>query len=167
MKSVALAVGFRSRIVVPLRGIFSDALYRGSLILITNTVATSVIGFVFWSLAAHRYPASAVGVFSGVTSGAGLLAAIAALGLPNVIIRHIASAENARELMIMAVTAIATVGTALCLVIVLALGPHLPPSLHLQQPGGMVILVTFSWFSPPSAPFSMLAWSRPGRATVC
>jgi O-antigen/teichoic acid export membrane protein len=142
MKSVTLAASFRSRIVVPLRGIFSDALYRGSFILIANTVATSVIGFVFWSLAAHLYPASAIGVFAGVTSGAGLLAAIAALGLPNVIIRHIASAANARELMIVAVTAIATVGTALCLIFVLALGPHLPPSLDLRQRGGMAILVT-------------------------
>lgn len=142
MKSVTLAASFRSRIIVPLRSIFSDALYRGSLILIANTVATSAIGFVFWSLAAHRYPASAVGVFSSVTSGAGLLAAIAALGLPNVIIRHIASAENGRELMIVAVTAIATVGTTLCLVIVLALGPHLPRSLDLQQRGGMALLVT-------------------------
>src|SRR5947207_2427779 len=142
MKSVTLAASFQSRIIVPLRGVFGDALYRGSLILIANAVATSVIGFVFWSLATHRYPASAVGVFSSVTSGAGLLAAIAALGLPNVIMRHIASAENARELMIVAVAAIATIGTTLCLVIVLALGPHLPPSLDLQQRGGMAIVVT-------------------------
>ena len=124
------------------RNLFGDALYRGSLILITNTVATAVIGFVFWSLAAHRYPASAVGVFSSVTSGAGLLAVIAALGLPNVIIRHITSVQNARELMIVAVTAIATVGTVLCLVIALVLGPHLPASLGLHQRGGMVLLVT-------------------------
>ena len=142
MKPVTLAASFRSRTTGAVRDLFGDALYRGSLILIANTVATSAIGFVFWSLAAHRYPASAVGVFSSVTSGAGLLAAIAALGLPNVIIRHIASVQNARELMIVAVTAIATVGTALCLVIVLVLGPHLPASLDLQQRGGMVLLVT-------------------------
>jgi len=143
MKSVTLAASFQSRIVVRLRGIFGDALYRGSLILIANAVATSALGFVFWSLAAHRYPASAVGVFSSVTSGAGLLAAIAALGLPNVIMRHIASAENARELIIVAVTAIATVGTSTGLVVVLVVGPHLPSSLDLQQRGGMAILVTF------------------------
>ncbi len=142
MKPVPLAASFQSRIVLPLRSIFSDALYRGSLVLITNTVATSIIGFIFWSLAAHLYPASAVGVFAGVTSGAGLLAAVAALGLPNVIIRHVASAENARELMIVAVTAIVTVGTALCLIFVLALGPHLPSSLDLHQHGRMAILVT-------------------------
>jgi O-antigen/teichoic acid export membrane protein len=142
MKLVTLAASFRSLSIGAVRNLFSDALYRGSLILIANTVATAVIGFVFWSLAAHRYPASAVGVFSSVTSGAGLLAVIAALGLPNVIIRHIASVQNARELMIVAVTAIATVGTLLCLVIVLVLGPHLPASLGLKQHGWMVLLVT-------------------------
>jgi O-antigen/teichoic acid export membrane protein len=142
MKPVALAASFRSRTTGAVRNLFSDALYRGSLILIANTVATAALGFVFWSLAAHRYPASAVGVFSSVISGAGLLAAIAALGLPNVIIRHIANVQNARELMIVAVTAIATVGTVLCVVIVLVLGPHLPASLGLEQRGVMVLLVT-------------------------
>jgi O-antigen/teichoic acid export membrane protein len=142
MKRVSLAPSLRSRTTGVVRNLFGDALYRGSLILITNTVATAVIGFVFWSLAAHRYPASAVGVFSSVISGAGLLAVIAALGLPNVIIRHITNVQNARELIIVAVTAIATVGTVLCLVIALVLGPHLPASLGLHQRGGMVLLVT-------------------------
>jgi O-antigen/teichoic acid export membrane protein len=142
MNPVTLAASFWSRTTGAVRSLFSDALYRGSLTLIANTVATSAIGLVFWSLAAHRYPASAVGVFSSVTAGASLLAAIAALGLPNVIIRHIASVQNARELMIVAVTAIATVGTVLCLVIVLVLGPHLPASLDLQQRGERVLLVT-------------------------
>jgi O-antigen/teichoic acid export membrane protein len=125
-----------------LRSILNDALYRGSLTLLVNMAATSAIGFVFWTLAARTYPASTVGVFSGVTSGVSLLAAIAALGLPNTMIRHVVGAENPRELVIVAVTAIATVGTALCLVAVLVLGPHLPPALHLQQRGSMMLLVT-------------------------
>lgn len=142
MKWAAPAFSLRSRTVGPLRGIFNDALYRGSLILLTNTAATSAIGFIFWSLAARRYPAGALGVFSGVTSGAGLLAAVAALGLPNVITRHIATERNSRQLVIMATVAIATVGAALCVGTVLVLGPHLPSSLHLRQTGGLVLLVT-------------------------
>lgn len=110
--------------------------------LLANTVAVAAIGFVFWSLAARRYPPSALGVYSSVTSGAGLLAAVAALGLPNVITRHVASLQNARELVVAAVTAITTVGTGLCLVTVLLLGPHLPSALDLQQRGRMVLLVT-------------------------
>jgi glycosyltransferase involved in cell wall biosynthesis/O-antigen/teichoic acid export membrane protein len=137
-----VTVSLWSRTRRPLRSIFDDALYRGSLILLANTAVTSAIGFLFWSLAARRYPASAVGVFSSVTSGAGLLAAIAALGLTNVITRHVASVQNARELVVVAVTAIATVGAGLCLVTVLVLGPHLPPALDLQQHGRMVLLIT-------------------------
>ena len=124
-----------------MRSIANDALYRGSLILLLNTVATAGIGFVFWTLAAHRYSASTVGAFSGVISGAGLLAAIAALGLPNTMIRHVAGAENPRGLVLVAVAAITTVGTVLCLITVLLLGPHLPPAVHLRQHGRTTLLV--------------------------
>jgi O-antigen/teichoic acid export membrane protein len=136
-----MAFGLLSRPVRALRSILNDALYRGSLTLLINTVATAAIGFVFWTLAARTYPATTVGVFSGVTSGVGLLAAIAALGLPNTIIRHIAQAENARELLLVAVTAIVTVGAALCYLTLVVLGPHLPAALHLQQRGLMMYLV--------------------------
>jgi O-antigen/teichoic acid export membrane protein len=136
-----VAIGFRSRTLTAVRSIRGDALYRGSATLLVNTASTSAIGFVFWTLAARGYPASTVGAFSSVISGTALLAAIAALGLPNTMIRHVASAENARELVVTAVAAIATVGTAVCLVTVLVLGPHLPAALHLQQRRGMALLV--------------------------
>jgi O-antigen/teichoic acid export membrane protein len=135
-------IRFRSQTLRALSIVFNDALYRGSLTLLVNMAATSAIGFLFWTLAARTYPASSVGVFSGVTAGVGLLAAIAALGLPNTMIRHVTGVDNPRELVVVAVTVIATVGTALCLLTVLVLGPHLPPALHLQQRGRMMLLVT-------------------------
>lgn len=125
-----------------LRGILNDALYRGSLTLLLNTVVMAIFGFFFWTLAAHIYPASTVGVFSGVISGVGLLATVAALGLPITMMRHVVGTENPRELVAVAVTTIVTVGTGLCFAAVLALGPHLPPTLHLQQRGKMALLVT-------------------------
>ena len=137
-----MPVSFWSRTRRALKSIFDDALYRGSLTMLANIAAVSVIGFVFWTLAAHRYPASALGVFSSVTSGASLLAAIAALGLPNVITRHVASAHNSRELVVVAVTAIATAGAGLCFVTVLVLGPDLPRALDVEQRGKMLLLVT-------------------------
>jgi hypothetical protein len=83
-----VAITSPSRALRALKDILNDPLYRGALFLLANTVATSAIGFVFWTLAAHRYSASAIGVFSSVTSGAGLLATIAALGLPITMSRH-------------------------------------------------------------------------------
>lgn len=123
------------------RSVIGNALYRGSLILLVNTVAVSAIGLVFWTLAAHAYRAPAVGVFSSVISGVGLLAAIAALGLQNTLIRHISSADDPRSLVVGAVTAIATVGTALCLLTVLLLASYYPRVLHLRQRGPMLFLV--------------------------
>jgi O-antigen/teichoic acid export membrane protein len=137
-----MVISARPQTLRALRNIFNDALYRGSLYLLANTVAAAAIGFIFWALAAHRYSASAVGVFSGVTSGATLLAAIAALGLPITMTRHIAGAEDQRGLVLVAVTIIATAGTALCLATVLLVGPHLPSALHIQERGWMALLVT-------------------------
>lgn len=142
VKQAVVAISFWARPFRMLTTILNDALYRGSLTLLTNTLASAIIGFLFWTFAARSYPASTVGVFSGVTSGVSLLAAVAALGLPNTMIRHVSGAENSRELVVVAATAIATVGTALCLVSVIILGPHLPPALHLQQRGRMMLLVT-------------------------
>jgi O-antigen/teichoic acid export membrane protein len=125
-----------------MRAFLGDALYRGSLYLLANTVITSIIGFFFWTLAAHKYSAPEVGTFSGISSGAILLATIAALGLPIIMTRHIATAKNALGLALMAIIVIATVGTLLCLATVLFLGPHLPETLHIEQRGGMALLMT-------------------------
>jgi len=65
-----------------LRATLNDALYRGSFTLLANTIIMAIFGFAFWTLAAHTYPASTVGVFSGVTSGVGLLATVAASACP-------------------------------------------------------------------------------------
>lgn len=131
-----------SRRIGALRGVINDALYQGTFYLLLNTAATSAIGFVFWTLAAHSYSASAIGVFSSLTSGTGLLAAIAAVGLPITMTRHITGTEDPRQLVLAAITIIATAGTVLCLLTVLVLGPHLPAALHVQQRGTMTLLVT-------------------------
>jgi O-antigen/teichoic acid export membrane protein len=137
-----VTISFRPRSSKALRRILNDALYRGSFTLLVNTIIMAVFGFAFWTLAAHTYPASTIGVFSGLTSGVGLLATVAGLGLPVTIMRHVADSKNPRALFLVTVTAIATAGTAVCLITVLALGPHLPTTLHLQQRGRMILLVT-------------------------
>ncbi|MGH3257777.1 MAG: lipopolysaccharide biosynthesis protein [Streptosporangiaceae bacterium] len=132
----------RSRLLVLVHRIADDPLYRGSLVMLTNTAALSALGFVFWALAARSYPAATVGSFSGLTSGINLFAAVAALGLPNVITRHLSGAPNPLGLMAMALAAITALGGTLCAISVLVLGPHLPAALHLQQDDRIVFLFT-------------------------
>lgn len=133
---------FRSRMLSTLRGVLADPLYRGSLNLLLNTGVLTVLGLAFWTFATRNYPASTVGIFSALTSGIGLLAAVATLGFQNTVTRHIASAENPRALAATALAVIASVGAALCLFTVLVLGPHLPSELDLRQQGTMALLLT-------------------------
>lgn len=86
-----MALVLRSRLLRKVGEIAHDPLYRGSLVLLANTTILAVLGFAFWTLAARSYPAATVGSFFGLTSGIGLVSAIAALGLPNMITRHLTS----------------------------------------------------------------------------
>jgi O-antigen/teichoic acid export membrane protein len=121
--------------------IIRDPFYRGSLVLLANTVSIAVLGFAFWTLAARDYPPAAVGAFSGLSSGLGLLGAVASLGLPNMITRHLAGSDSPRGLLAIALLAITALGGALCAIVVIALGTFLPPSLHLQEQGGSAELL--------------------------
>lgn len=132
----------RSRVLTPLRSLSGDPLYRGSLIMLGNSASLAIFGFVFWLVATHIYSASAVGAYASITAGAGLLAAVTLLGLPNTITRRIATATNARQLMRVALTVAAVLGGLLCLATVLLIGPHLPAQLNLGQRGPTALLLT-------------------------
>jgi O-antigen/teichoic acid export membrane protein len=132
----------RSQLLPRVRELLRDPLYRGSMVLLANTAVLALTGFVFWTLAARSYPAATVGSFSGLTAGIGLVSAVAALGLPNMVTRHLTSTSSPRGLMVVALGAITAVGGVLSAIVVLGLGPFLPASLHLQQHGGATILFT-------------------------
>lgn len=125
-----------------LRRVLTDSLYQDSLLLLINSASTAAIGVVFWALAARTYSTTDIGVFSSVTSGVGLLAAVAALGLPNTMIRHVKSSDNAEGLLIAAIVAVATIGTILCVVTAEVAGPHLPAALHLREQSWVTVIVT-------------------------
>jgi glycosyltransferase involved in cell wall biosynthesis len=90
--------------------ILGDHQYRGSLLLLLNTALLALFGFVFWAVAARTYDASSLGTFSAVTSSATLLGAVAALGLPNTLIRHLPATRHARELILMVLSATVALG---------------------------------------------------------
>src|SRR5436305_11595691 len=57
--------------------------------LVGTTAVTSLLGFVYWALAAREYPPSAVGVAAAVVSGTSLLGSAAALGLGTLVISEL------------------------------------------------------------------------------
>ncbi len=112
-----------------------DSLHRASLLLLANTAVLSGFAFVFWSLAAHFYPAATVGPFSALIAGTSLLTAIATLGFPNMLLQQLGRVDDRRELILLASAGIASVGGLLCLFTLLLLGPALPSRLHLSAGG--------------------------------
>jgi O-antigen/teichoic acid export membrane protein/glycosyltransferase involved in cell wall biosynthesis len=116
----------RAMLFKRIQRITGDALYRGSLLLLANTVGLAGFGFVFWTLAARSYTPAAVGWLAGVTAGVSLLATVATLGLPNTVIRHLSKSADPRQLAKVAVTAVAVIGGALASLCLLLLTPLLP-----------------------------------------
>ena len=113
-----------------------EILYRGSLLLVANSVLLALFGFVFWALAARLYDVTAVGLFSGVSAAVVMLATVASLGLPNTMLRHLAGSGEPRELLAAALVSVMTLGAGLCLAAVELLGPSLPADLQLAEPAG-------------------------------
>jgi O-antigen/teichoic acid export membrane protein len=133
------------------RRMSEDAVYRGSTLLLINTALLAAFGFVFWAVAARLYPASDVGAFSAITAGVGLLGAIGALGFPNTLMRHLATAAAARQLALAAIVASTVAGGGLCLAVVLALGDHLPGDLDLGRTDHRVLVAALAMVAAVSA----------------
>jgi O-antigen/teichoic acid export membrane protein len=133
------------------RRVAGDAVYRGSSLLLLNTALLSAFGFAFWALGARVYPASAVGAFSGITAGVGLLGALAGLGLPTTMMRHLAGAAAARRLVAAAVLTTMTAGAGACLVVLTAFGGMLPAELDLARTDHRLLVTVLAMLAAVSA----------------
>jgi O-antigen/teichoic acid export membrane protein len=116
----------------------SDPQYRGSATLLGNTVLLSAFGFVFWTIAARLYSSEDVGTFSAITATVMLLAVVAALGLPNTVMRHLPSSDAARRLVAALLGAVTLLGSVVTVLVVVVLGPHLPDAI-VPDAGGWLL----------------------------
>jgi O-antigen/teichoic acid export membrane protein len=98
------------------RSVADDSLYRGSLLLLVNTCVLTTLGFIFWTVAARTYPAAEVGVFAAVTSGVNLLCAVAAVGVPNMLMRDLGASGKQAKLFLAAVVTVASIGGSMTVV---------------------------------------------------
>ena len=77
-----------------------DPVYRGSYALVANTVGTSVIGAVYWAVAAHLYGPEALGRATALISALMLVATLSQLNLSSTLMRFLPQmgAMSARRL---------------------------------------------------------------------
>ncbi len=117
------------------RRLVRDDLYRTTVLLLVNVAVLSGLGLVFWWLATWLVDPEELGVFAGWTAAANLLAAIAGLGLAQVVMRNLAASASPRVLASTAVVLVGSLGVLLGVLAMLVLGPIAPASLHLDQAG--------------------------------
>jgi O-antigen/teichoic acid export membrane protein len=95
--------------VTEVRHALEGPIVRNAAALYGATVITSLLGFVYWFVAARLVPARAVGIASAVQSAAQFLAFFCVIGLNTLVISELsADKRHARSFIL---TAVATVGT--------------------------------------------------------
>lgn len=107
-----------------LQGQLDDQLYRTGYLLIAGTGVTSLLGMVFWALAARAYPTHDVGTNAAVISAMTLVSGACSLGLSAVLVRYLPVAGLATKRLIVG-SYLLTVGLSLVFGAAAALTSHL------------------------------------------
>jgi O-antigen/teichoic acid export membrane protein len=135
------------------QGHLNDQLYRTGYLLIVGTGVTSVLGMVFWALAAHAYPAHDVGTNAAVISAMTLVSGACSLGLSAVLVRYLPVAGLATKRLIVG-SYLLTVGLSFVFGAIAALTSDLWSS-DLSFLGGGAWLVGFTLATAATTVFTL------------
>lgn len=140
MTAADLTTGSRlSAAVAWSRRIGSDSLYRNSLMLMANAVATTLLGGLFWLLAARKFSAADVGILLATLSTTALLATASSLGMPNAVVRFLPR-RPASSGTLTVTAAVLTATCAASVFAVAALTPWAPPLLRHNASAELIAL---------------------------
>jgi O-antigen/teichoic acid export membrane protein len=130
------------------RKIYKDSLYRNSVYLIAENVASTGLGFFFWMICSRLFIPSELGYATTVVSAVGLVGSFSFLGLATALIRYLPKAKDKDSLIgsCLTLTAIVAGFTAL---VFLALLPTFSPKLVFIAASGewsvLFIAACISW----------------------
>jgi O-antigen/teichoic acid export membrane protein len=136
-----------------LRSHLSDQLYRTGYLLIIGTGVTSLLGMVFWALAAHAYPAHDVGTNAAVISAMTLVSGACSLGLSAVLVRYLPVAGLATKRLIVG-SYLLTIGLSFVFGALIAITSDIWSS-DLSFLGGGVWLVGFTLATAATTVFTL------------
>lgn len=87
----------------------SDSLLRNSFFIMATTVVPSGLGYIYWTIAARVFPASAVGLSSALISAVNLVTILSLFGLQSAVIDLLPAQRTAHAWSVMADAALAVV----------------------------------------------------------
>jgi len=110
-----------------------DSLFNNSIYLISSTIATAFLGFIFWIVAARYYSAEEVGFGSTIVSLMMFLSYLTLLGFNISIIRYLPKANRKSDLINTTFTLIFIAGLAVTTVALLTIELWSPKLLFLRE----------------------------------
>jgi len=115
------------------KNFFRDSLFNNSIYLISSTIATALLGFIFWIVAARHYSAEEVGFGSTIVSLMMFLSYLTLLGFNISIIRYLPKSNRKSDLINTTFTLIFITGLAVTTIALLTIGLWSPKLLFLQE----------------------------------
>ena len=96
-----LPMSRNSRVLARLRtitpGFYRESVVKNAVYLQASNIVMSVMGFVFWTLAAREFPKSEVGIATVILTSASLISSIGVLGLDSSLVRFLPTSEEPQE----------------------------------------------------------------------
>ncbi len=128
-----------------LRQILHTPLYTNAFYLIVSSVASSLLGFAFWIVAARYYPATDVGLASALFAAIGLLSSFSLFGFNIALIRFLPEEGDRGGMISSCLTITGACSIILAAIFIVGL-PLWSPKLLLLQ-GNLVLLTLFIIFT--------------------
>jgi O-antigen/teichoic acid export membrane protein len=126
-----------------------EPMQRSAVALITGSVLTSVLGFVFWALAARLYDPAAVGTATALIAAMTFLANLSTLGLRTGLIRFLPTAGSGARALIRRSILTCTAAAGVAAAVFVAGQPLWAPDLEMlrSSPGAALafLLATITW----------------------
>ncbi len=104
---------------------WKSSFIRNAYYLMTSSVATAGLGYLYWIIGARLFSAENIGFTAAVFAAAGLIISIADMGLGIASIRYLSSAGDKRVLMINSIITVTTITSLVIAVLFLLLTPYL------------------------------------------
>lgn len=117
-----------------------EPMHRNAYALVAGSILTSMLGLLFWVVAARWYPTTEIGVAAAVISAMSFLANVATLGLRNGLVRFLPAAGGRSPVLVAAAYLVCALAAALAASVFLVGQPWWAPSLTLLREGPVTVV---------------------------
>jgi O-antigen/teichoic acid export membrane protein len=135
MRDVVEVAASKQRI----REFFRVPLYRNALYILLTAAGSSIVGFLFWMVAARYYSSSEVGLASALIAAMALVNALSLLGLDTGLIRFLSGEEDKTGMINSCFTIVGVCSIALAAIFIVGLPLWSPALLFLREDANFLL----------------------------